>query len=67
LLVYKVFGHPGGLYAHTAQALATRPVSASIPGAKKVISWENGSEKLFKLLTQEGYYPYSDLNREPIA
>lgn len=27
----------------------------------------NGSDKLFELLKQAGHYPYSDLNRQPIA
>lgn len=28
---------------------------------------ENGSEELFKKLKQTGYYPYSDLDRQPVA
>jgi Suppressor of fused protein (SUFU) len=28
---------------------------------------ENGSEELFKLLKQAGHYPYSDLDRQPVA
>jgi hypothetical protein len=27
----------------------------------------NGSDKLFELLKQQVYYPYSDLDREPVA
>jgi len=27
----------------------------------------NGSEKLFKKLKEAGHYPYSDLNRQPVA
>ena len=28
---------------------------------------ENGSEELFKKLKQAGHYPYSDLDRQPVA
>ena len=28
---------------------------------------ENGSEELFKILKQAGHYPYSDLDRQPVA
>jgi len=28
---------------------------------------ENGSEELFKILKQEGHYPYSDLDRQPVV
>jgi len=28
---------------------------------------ENGSDELFELLKQQGYYPYSDLDRTPVA
>jgi len=28
---------------------------------------DNGSDKLFNLLKKQGYYPYSDLDREPVA
>jgi len=28
---------------------------------------ENGSVELFRLLKEKGFYPYSDLNREPVA
>lgn len=28
---------------------------------------ENGSDELFKLLKQAGYYPYSDLERQPVV
>lgn len=28
---------------------------------------ENGSSKLFKKLKEKGYYPYSDLDREPVV
>ena len=27
---------------------------------------QNGSDKLFELLKEKGYYPYSDLDREPV-
>lgn len=27
---------------------------------------QNGSDELFKLLKEKGYYPYSDLDREPV-
>ncbi len=30
-------------------------------------SWENGSDELFDLLKEKKYYPYNDLNREPVA
>jgi hypothetical protein len=29
-------------------------------------SMANGSGKLFELLKAKGYYPYSDLDREPV-
>lgn len=28
---------------------------------------KNGSVELFKILKQAGYYPYSDLDRQPVA
>ena len=28
---------------------------------------ENGSEELFKKLKEKGYYPYSDMDRQPVA
>ncbi len=27
---------------------------------------QNGSEELFKILKEQGIYPYSDLNRKPV-
>jgi hypothetical protein len=30
-------------------------------------SRKNGSDQLFELLKNQGYYPYSDLDREPVA
>ena len=27
---------------------------------------QNGSDELFKLLKEKGFYPYSDLDREPV-
>ena len=66
---YMIFDHyaPGNTDFNVGKRRHYLLLCMEIFKREMEFSWDNGSDELIDLLKKKGYYPYSDLDREPVA